>query len=61
MRRDEVEDWRDQVVIDGTAEGTTYAAGTIEAIDASLAMLAGEPGHPDVDRLLDARLLLAGH
>jgi hypothetical protein len=45
------------IVLDG-ADGVTYDVGTVQEIDASLETLSRRPGHPDIDRLLDARLLV---
>lgn len=44
-------------VMDG-AFGSTYIVDTVEAIDANLESLRWRPGHPDVDRLLDARRIV---
>ncbi|MFG2970904.1 hypothetical protein ACGFZS_47310 [Streptomyces sp. NPDC048288] len=55
MRRSKQHD--SQIVIDG-AHGSTYAVGTVEQIDANLESLRHHRGHPDIDRLLDARLLV---
>lgn len=45
---------RDRLVMDG-AFGSIYVVDTVAAIDANLESLHWNPGHPDVDRLLDAR------
>lgn len=50
---------RGRIVLDGV-DGTTYPAGTVQEIDTSLTSLSRRPDHPDIDRLLDARLLIAG-
>lgn len=49
---------RGRIVLDGVY-GTTYPVGTVQEIDTNLKDLSRRPGHPDIDRLLDARLLVA--
>lgn len=40
--------------------GTTYNANTVDQIDANLDSIRhGQPDHPDIDRLLDARRLIS--
>lgn len=48
---------RGLVVMDGVF-GSTYIVDTVEAIDANLDSLRSRPGHPDIDRLLDARRIV---
>lgn len=42
------------LVMDGFY-GTIYNVDTIDSIDANLDSMRHRPGHPDIDRLLDAR------
>ncbi|MFI2620420.1 hypothetical protein [Streptomyces sp. NPDC018584] len=46
------------LVLDGTY-GSTYNVDTINSIDANLESLRYRPDHPDINRLLDARLHVA--
>lgn len=43
-----------RMVLDG-AFGVIYNVSTVDQIDGNLSDLRWHPGHPDIDRLLDAR------
>lgn len=48
----------DNLVVDG-AYSSTYLANTVDQIDANIDSIRhGQPDHPDIDRLLDARRIV---
>ncbi|WP_371099873.1 hypothetical protein [Streptomyces sp. PU_AKi4] len=55
MPRDHLR-WEGKLLVLDGAYGSTYNVDTVGSIDANLECLRHHPGHPDIDRLLDARL-----
>jgi hypothetical protein len=56
MERRDYMRWEGQLLVLDGAYGSTYNVDTVDSIDANLESLRYRPHHPDVDRLLDARL-----
>lgn len=57
VRADYIRVQNGRYVLDG-AFGVTYNVDTVESIDANLDSMRFRPGHPDIDRLLDARRII---
>jgi hypothetical protein len=51
--------WEGKLLVLDGAYGSTYNVDTVDSIDANLECLRYRPDHPDIDRLLDARLHVA--
>lgn len=59
MKRSDYLRWQGKLLVLDGAYGSTYVVDTVEKIDANLESLHYRPAHPDIDRLLDARLHVA--
>lgn len=59
MERSDHLRWEGKLLVLDGACGSTYNVDTVDSIDANLECLCYRPGHPDIDRLLDARLHVA--
>lgn len=51
--------WEGKLLVLDGVHGSTYNVNTVDSIDANLESMRHRPDHPDIDRLLDARLHVA--
>lgn len=58
MERSDHLRWQGRVLVMDGVYGSTYVVDTVDSIDANLESLRHHPDHPDIDRLLDARLIV---